>query len=124
MEKDEKTAADSSSEQSVPTGNTGRKKGLENLRPWQPGQSGNPSGRPKKKPVTEIYEELLADPEVRDKIRDAILSRLLSSRMVGALEIKEATDRLEGKVVQGIDADITLSSLAERMQRAKDKLKS
>ena len=24
------------------------------LRPWQPGQSGNPSGRPKRKPVTDL----------------------------------------------------------------------
>jgi hypothetical protein len=30
-----------------PIESTGQNKGLANLRPWQPGQSGNPGGRPK-----------------------------------------------------------------------------
>ncbi len=38
---------------------------VENLRPWQPGQSGNPGGRPKKKPITEELERPLdTDPSL------------------------------------------------------------
>src|SRR6516162_9685386 len=33
--------------------NPNPKPGLANLRPWKPGQSGNPSGRPKKQPYLE-----------------------------------------------------------------------
>jgi hypothetical protein len=33
--------------------------GSQNLRPWQPGQSGNPGGRPKKRVLDEVLIELL-----------------------------------------------------------------
>ncbi len=36
--------------------------------PWQPGQSGNPSGRPKKRPVTDEYFQLLNEP-IPEKLR-------------------------------------------------------
>lgn len=32
---------------------------VENLRPWKPGESGNPGGRPKTKPLTEELARLL-----------------------------------------------------------------
>jgi hypothetical protein len=36
---------------------------IQNLKPWQPGQSGNPKGRPPKaRPITTILEQLLAGP--------------------------------------------------------------
>src|SRR5262245_60822112 len=46
---------------------------IENLKPWQSGQSGNPGGRPKKKPITELYEQLLNDGATVRAIRAAIL---------------------------------------------------
>lgn len=36
--------------------------------PWEPGQSGNPSGRPRKRPVTDEYFQVLTEP-VPEKIR-------------------------------------------------------
>jgi hypothetical protein len=102
------------------------KKGLpEAAKPYmfKPGQSGNPNGRPKKKPITEIYEELLSDPIIRDQIKEAIKQRLTSGRMVGTIEMKEAAERLEGKVKQSVEVEgeLALLTLSERMQRARER---
>lgn len=37
-------------------------KSLENLRSWQPGESGNPRGRPKKRPITDECAQILSEP--------------------------------------------------------------
>jgi hypothetical protein len=34
---------------------------IDNLRPWKPGQSGNPCGRPKRKWLTDAIEEMLQE---------------------------------------------------------------
>lgn len=104
-------------------GNNGKKIGGVTGKGFKPGESGNPSGRPKKKLVTEIYEELLNDPIVRKSIKDACKKRLLSDRMVGGLELKEAAERVEGKVTQPVDIELNVS-LADRMQRARERAKS
>lgn len=85
---------------------------------FKPGVSGNPSGRPKSKPITEIYEELLNDPAVRASIKEACRKRLLSERMVGGLELKEAAERVEGKVTQPIEAEVTVN-LADAIAAAR-----
>ena len=90
---------------------------------FMPGQSGNPSGRPKKKPITDLFEELMSDPELVAQFKTAIANSIKKGGMAGVMYMKEAADRLEGKVTQPIDAEITMSSLAERMQRAEDRLK-
>ena len=87
-----------------------------NLRPWQKGQSGNPSGRPKKKPVTEAIEAL-ADEKLPAKMLRGL--RALGFRgdtwaqawAFGAgvkaaqgdtSALREITDRIEGKVPAAI----------------------
>lgn len=80
---------------------------LENLRPWQPGQSGNPGGRPKKKPITELYEELLNDEATVNEIREAILRNIKCGKAAFVPLLREMADRVEGKVIQSIDANIT-----------------
>jgi Family of unknown function (DUF5681) len=113
---DENVENNENSTEKLPGGITGKG--------FIPGQSGNPGGRPKKKPVTEIYEELLADPEVRHAIKEAIRGRLMSTRMVGSLEAKEMADRVEGKVSQPLEGEFNLNvSLADRMQKARDRVK-
>ena len=83
---------------------------LANLRPpWQPGESGNPSGRPKKKPITEMYERILDDPEAIAEIEKALKSALRKGQMAMVLQLKEMTDRVEGKVTQPITADVTVN---------------
>lgn len=89
---------------------------------WKPGQSGNPTGRPKKKPITELYEEMLNDPELVGVAREAIRNAIRKGSMAMVLQLKEMAERVEGKVVQPIDADLNISTLAERMQKARERI--
>lgn len=105
----------------TPTGNKGKNKGVENLIPWKPGQSGNPSGRPKKKPITEMYERILNDPENVAAIEKATISALRKGNMAMVLQLREMADRTEGKVTQPIEADVTVNladAIAEARKRA------
>lgn len=88
---------------------------------WQPGQSGNPSGRPKKKPITDLYEEILQDPEAMAQLRKSIVKALNRGQMAMVLQLREMTDRVEGKVSQPIEADIAVNladAIAEARKRA------
>lgn len=88
---------------------------------WQPGQSGNPGGRPKKKPVTDLYEEILNDPEAMEALKSAVVKALTKGNMAMVLQLKEMTDRVEGKVTQPIEADVKVNladAIAEARKRA------
>lgn len=107
------------------TGNSekNREKRLANLKPFKPGQSGNPSGRPKKTPITSIYEKIFDDPANLEKIEESILATILAGRMGSVLTLKEAAERLEGKVKQGMEhsGEIALT-LADRMKKAAERV--
>lgn len=92
---------------------------LANLRPpWQPGESGNPGGRPKRKPITELYEKLLNDPKALKEL-EVSLRKIIKKANVGTvMQMREMTDRLEGKVTQPIQADVTVN-LAEAIAAAR-----
>ena len=88
--------------------------------PWQPGQSGNPSGRPKKKPITEMYERILSNPEHLAAIEQATVNALKKGNMAFVLQLREVTDRIEGKVTQPIEANVTMNladAIAEGRKR-------
>lgn len=88
---------------------------------WKPGQSGNPSGRPKKKPITELYESILNDPEQIAALRKSIIKVLDKGNMAMVLHLKEMADRIEGKVTQPIEAEISVNladAIAEARKRA------
>ncbi len=91
------------------------------LTPWKKGQSGNPSGRPKKKPITEMYERILNNPEHLAAIEAATLSALKRGNMAMVLQLREITDRVEGKITQPIEASVTMNlaeAIAEGRKRA------
>lgn len=88
---------------------------------FMPGQSGNPNGRPKKKPITELYEEILNDPANLEILRKSIVKALSRGQMAMVLQLREMTDRVEGKVTQPIQADLTVNladAIAEARKRA------
>jgi len=69
---------------------------IQNLKPWKPGQSGNPGGRPKKKLIDEALEELLAT-------NDSALAFLIASKLVARAKrgdiraIQLVMERVQGK---------------------------
>ena len=87
---------------------------IENLKPWPPGVSGNPSGRPKRKPISDQYAKL-ADTVLPDEMRrklkmkegttfgQAVALRIFMKAMTGnspaARELREA---VEGRAPQAI----------------------
>ncbi len=82
-------------------------KRLANLKPFQPGQSGNPKGRPKSITLSEAYRKMLAAMDETDpqgRTRAEVLAEQMYSKAktgdVGAL--KEIADRVEGKARQTI----------------------
>lgn len=88
---------------------------------FMPGHSGNPSGRPARKPITEMYERIMNDPKQMAALEKAVAKALMKGNMAMVLQLKEMTDRVEGKVMQPIEADITVSlpdAIAEARKRA------
>jgi hypothetical protein len=74
----------------------------QNLTPWRPGQSGNPGGRPKKKPITELYQDMLNDDSTIKAIRKAILKNIRGGKSAFVSQLREMTERVEGKVTQPV----------------------
>jgi len=88
---------------------------------WKPGESGNPSGRPKKKPITEMYEQILSDPKNLAAIKQAVQIALNKGQMAMVLQLREMAERVEGKVTQPIEANVTVNlsdAIAEARKRA------
>jgi Family of unknown function (DUF5681) len=82
----------------------GKKRRLANLKPFKPGQSGNPAGRPKKL-LTEAYHAILSkkfpgDPKKRtfaELIAESMAKEAIKGKPQAAIEI---ADRTEGKTTQ------------------------
>jgi hypothetical protein len=109
------------------TKNSGKDKRIANLKPFKAGQSGNPGGRPKNKPITELYERILTDPKNMAAVEKAVLKTLLKGNMAMVLLLREITERIEGKVMQPIEADVTMNlaeAIAEGRKRAAMKMVS
>jgi hypothetical protein len=122
---------------------------LSNLKPWKPGQSGNPSGRSRKLPITEALEQIgqqIVPTEIRKILRrklnvevkpgstfaQCIALALISKAIVGDVEaIREFTNRVQGKALQQLEIatpenrDVRLHVIYEesegRRRRAVDK---
>ena len=86
--------------------NSGKNTGIENLKPWKPGESGNPAGRPKgQRDYATIYREALIklatlNNKTEEEIENEILSNaLLSARKGDYRFYKDILDRLYGTPV-------------------------
>jgi len=103
----------------APTENTGetvetRRRGrVENLRPWKPGQSGNPGGRPKRDLASEIAHAVFEGNE--EAVRRAMAKALLKGnpRVFVAL-----AERAYGRLKEPIEVS-GLGDLAERIAKAR-----
>ena len=79
----------------------GRNKGFANLRPWKPGQSGNPSGRPPAmKALNEAIREFLAEPgrfpEFVDRLyKEDILEIKMLAAAAAAKMMRDSREREE-----------------------------
>ncbi len=100
---------------------------LKNLRPFQPGQSGNPTGRQKRKPVTEALLAELAKPQGRqDKTRlQAAVANLVTMMIRGrgkeAVEaFKLVMSYTDGVPVQVVELDIYDVARSEAEKRGLD----
>ena len=89
------------------TGKNTQRGRVENLRPWQPGQSGNPGGRPKRKLLTDAYARILDIPVPGDNegrtFAEAIAFAMAKEAIKGKVNAAaEIADRTEGRALQQI----------------------
>lgn len=83
----------------------------DNLKPFKPGQSGNPGGRPKGSPsVTAVIRRLLEDEETVEKLGKAILSQ--AARGNGAA-MKLVVDRIDGPLPKKVEHHDYLDDLSD-----------
>jgi Family of unknown function (DUF5681) len=73
---------------------------VENLKPFQPGRSGNPSGRPKKAPISDALREVLRDEKALRRFADAIFKQALKGNVAA---FKEICERVEGRVANRVE---------------------
>lgn len=111
---------------------TQRRGRIENLRPWKPGESGNPGGRPRKRLIDRELEELLTKED--SALAKAIAEVLLARARKGDLRaIQLVAERTEGRPRQAMEVSgpegerlavefLTDAQLEERIEELRTKM--
>jgi hypothetical protein len=99
----------------------------ENLKPWKPGESGNPGGRPRTKLITAELERMLEQeaPTADGKTWAAVIAEALlkKARQGDVRAITELANRIEGKARQTVDLELDVyTGLAERLAAARKRV--
>lgn len=89
---------------------------IENLKPWKPGQSGNPGGRPKRDVASEIARAVFEGNE--EAIYRALCKALLKGNPRVFLALAE---RAYGKLTKPVEIS-GLDGLAERITEARKRV--
>jgi hypothetical protein len=96
-----KTRADNSDKSS------GHQRRLANLKPFKPGQSGNPKGRPPTRGLLVHLRKQLEDATKGLPAEELIAKKLVELAKAGDLAaIRECFDRVEGRPKQSVDLDV------------------
>ncbi len=99
-----------------------RENSLANLRKFQPGVSGNPSGRKKKSLIEKGLEKISNDKQYVPEFIAAVKKRMLLPGVAGVLETREYMDRTHGKVVDTLDMNVTGTiQLADTIEQRRKK---
>lgn len=95
---------------------------LANLKPFKPGQSGNPKGRPKSITLSEAYRKMLAEVDEQDEHKrtraEVLAERMYTEAKTGNVQaLREIADRVEGKARQTINLSV---EKREQLEKAID----
>ncbi|MFQ5662890.1 MAG: DUF5681 domain-containing protein [Terriglobia bacterium] len=100
-------------EKSGGTVETKKRGRIENLKPWKPGQSGNPGGRPKRDVAAEITRAVF------EGNKEAIYRAMLKALKKGNPRVfKELAERGLGKVTQRVEIP-GIENLAKQIAQAR-----
>ena len=79
--------------------------------PFKKGQSGNPGGRPKEKPFSDALRMEIAAAGEDHKALRRVARALIKKAEDGEIQaIRELADRLDGKPIQAVDANVDVST--------------
>jgi len=132
MKKVEKLAGNRAKDKSLLTvKRTVNPRSLQNLKPYKPGESGNPKGRPPDI-LTDAYKELLpeavpGDAEGKNWAQQIALAQFRAAAAGSTQAAKEIADRTQGKAPQNLiihesDSTDPVDDIRELIARGRDRL--
>lgn len=100
---------------------------IKNLKPWKPGESGNPGGRPKTKLLTSELQRLLEQeaPKSNGQTWATVIAEalLVKARKGDVRAISELANRMEGRAAQAVAVDLDATDgLAEALAKARKRV--